>query len=216
MTLRRFFDFSDRLASALKRVRGAKRLALALTLGVAGALAFEPFRAFPLLLLSYAGFVLLLDGAAASPRRLRQAWGIGWSYGFGFFLAGLYWIGYAFLVDAEAHAWQLPFVAVLFPGGLGLFFALGAFLCMLRWRPGVQRIFLFALVFGVIEWLRGHVLTGFPWNLPAYGWAGPAALLQSASVFGAYGLSLLTLIYGASLQRSLEAMIRARAGFREL
>ena len=211
MTLRLLFDFSDRLASALKRVRGAKRLALALTLGVAGALAFEPFRAFPLLLLSYAGFVLLLDGVAASPRRLRQAWGIGWSYGFGFFLAGLYWIGYAFLVDAEAHAWQLPFVAVLFPGGLGLFFALGAFLCMLRWRPGVQRIFLFALVFGVIEWLRGHVLTGFPWNLPAYGWAGSAALLQSASVFGAYGLSLLTLIYGASfatLSRSDDSRAR--------
>ena len=167
-------------------------------MGAAGALAFEPFRLFPLLLLSYAGLVLLLDGAAANRRRLWQAWGIGWSYGFGFFLAGLYWIGYAFLVDADAHAWELPFVAVLFPGGLGLFFALGAVLCMLGWRPGVQRIFLFALVFAVIEWLRGHVLTGFPWNLPAYGWAASTALLQCAAVFGAYGLSLLTLLYGAS------------------
>jgi apolipoprotein N-acyltransferase len=63
--------------------------------------------------------VLLLDGAAASPRRLRQAWAIGWCYGFGFFLVGLYWIGYAFLVDPDAHAWELPFVAVLMPGGSG-------------------------------------------------------------------------------------------------
>ena len=192
-------DFADRLASSLQRVRGVKRLLVAAAMGAGGALAFEPFGLFPLLLLSYAGFVLLLDSAAASPRRLRQAWAIGWSFGFGFFLVGLYWIGYAFLVDPDAHAWQLPFVAMLMPGGLGLFYAAGALLCMLQWRPGVARIFLFALVFALLEWLRGHVLTGFPWNLPAYGWGASIALLQSTAVFGAYGLSLLTLLFGASL-----------------
>jgi len=197
--LRISFAFADRLASSVMRLRGVRRLAVALGLGAAAALAFEPFRIFPLLLFSYAGVVLLLDGASASPRRLRQAWGIGWSFGFGFFLVGLYWIGYAFLVDPDAHAWELPFVAILLPGGMGLFFAAGAWLCMLQWPRGVQRIFLFAFVFGVIEWLRGHVLTGFPWNLPAYGWGASTALLQSAAVFGAYGLSLLTLLFGASL-----------------
>jgi len=90
-------------------------------------------------------------------------------------------------------------VAVLMPGGLALFYGAGAVLCMFLWRSGVARIFLFAVVFGIIEWLRGHVLTGFPWNLPAYGWGASVALLQSAAVFGAYGLSLLTLLYGASL-----------------
>ncbi len=164
-----------------------------------GALAFEPLRLIPLLLISYAGLVLLLDGASASPRRLRQAFGIGWSYGFGFFLIGLHWIGFAFLVDPESHAWELPFAAVLFPGGLGLFFAAGATVCMLGWRPGANRIFLFALVLAIVEWLRGHVLTGFPWNLPAYGWGASLAVLQSTSVFGVYGLSLLTLLFGASL-----------------
>jgi apolipoprotein N-acyltransferase len=189
----------DRSASWLQRVRGVRRLTAALVLGAAGALAFEPFRAFPLLLLSYAGLVLLLDGAFASRTRLRQAFAIGWAYGFGFFLVGLHWIGYAFLVDAAAHAWEIPFVAVLLPGGLGLFYAAGAWVCMLLWRPGAQRIFLFALVFAIIEWLRGHVLTGFPWNLPAYGWGASLGVLQSVSVFGVYGLSLLTLLFGASL-----------------
>ncbi|HEY4264540.1 MAG TPA: apolipoprotein N-acyltransferase [Micropepsaceae bacterium] len=202
--------FLDRTAASLQRVRGFKRVAAAAGLGAMGALGFEPFRAFPLLLLSYAGLVLLLDGASASPRRLRHAFGIGWAYGFGFFLVGLHWIGYAFLVDAAAHGWEIPFVAILFPGGLGLFFALGAAGCMLRWRPGVQRIFLFALVFAIVEWLRGHVLTGFPWNLPAYGWGASLGVLQSASVFGAYGLSLLTLLFGASLAILPGASAQAR------
>jgi len=57
---------------------------------------------------------------------------------------------------------------------------------------------MFALAFMIAEWLRGHIFTGFPWNLPGYGWAASTALLQSTSVLGVYGLSLLTLLFGAS------------------
>ena len=190
---------TDRCASALRCARGWQRAVYALGLGASGAFAFEPFRLFPLLLLSYAGLVVLLDGAAESSDRFRKAAFAGWSFGFGFFLFGLHWVGYAFLVDPSAHAWQLPFALVLLPGGLALFFSGAAMLCMLYWRPGASRIFVFALAFFVAEWLRGHILTGFPWNLPAYGWAASNAILQSASVVGAYGLSLLTLLFGASL-----------------
>jgi len=168
-------------------------------LGAAGALAFEPFRFFPLLLLAYAALVLLLDGAAEGKHRFRDAALIGWSFGFGFFLIGHYWIGYAFLVDASAHAWQMPIAMLVMPSGFGLFYGAAAALCMLAWRSGRRRIFFFTAVFFAAEWLRGHILTGFPWNLPAYGWAASTALLQSTAVFGAYGLSLLTLLFGASL-----------------
>ena len=173
-------------------------MAVAAAVGALGALAFEPLRLFPLLLLSYAALVLLLDGAAETPRPLRAAAAVGWAYGFGIFAVGLYWIGYAFLVDPAEHLWQLPFAAIAMPGGLALFQVAAAMLCMVRWRPGVQRIFIFTTAFWLAEWLRGHILTGFPWNLPAYGWGASTALLQSASVFGAYGLSLLTILLGAS------------------
>ena len=184
---------------ALQRVRGIRRIAIAAGLGALGALAFEPFRLFPLLLLAYAALVLLLDGAHAGPRRFRGAALVGWGFGFGFFLVGHYWIGYAFLVDAETHAWLMPFAMVLLPAGLALFFAAATALCMAAWRPGMQRVFLFAAVFFIAEWLRGHILTGFPWNLPGYGWSASTAVLQSTSVLGVYGLSLLTLLFGASL-----------------
>jgi apolipoprotein N-acyltransferase len=196
--LRAPLDVLDRLALALTRARGYRRLAMAAGLGAAGALAFEPFRAFPLLLLAYGALVLLLDGVNQSERRWREAALTGWAFGFGYFLVGHYWVGYAFLVDAEAHAWQMPFAVVLLAAGLALFFASAAALCMSAWRPGMSRVFMFALVFTIAEWLRGHIFTGFPWNLPGYGWAASTATLQSTAVLGVYGLSLLTLLFGAS------------------
>ena len=192
-------DVLDRLALALTQARGYRRLAIAAGLGAVSALAFEPFGAFPLLLLSYAALVLLLDGASMSARRVRDAALTGWGFGFGFFLVGHYWIGYAFLVDPEEHAWQMPFAIVFLSAGLALFFAAASALCMTAWRPGVQRVFLFAATFTLAEWVRGHIFTGFPWNLPGYGWSASTAVLQSASILGVYGLSLLTLLYGASL-----------------
>jgi apolipoprotein N-acyltransferase len=191
-------NFAGWCAVALKDAQGFARAGYAAGLGAFGALAFEPWRFFPFLLLSYAGLAVLLDGADASTHRYRNAAIAGWNFGFGFFVIGLYWIGYAFLVDPEAHAWQMPFGVVMLPAGLAIFFAAGAMLCMVYWPKGVRRIFVFALAFFLTEYLRGHILTGFPWNLPAYGWGASTAILQSASVFGAYGLSLLTLVFGAS------------------
>ena len=189
----------DRVAAFLINVRGYRRGLLAIATGAVGTLAFAPFYIFPALLIAYAVLVLLLDGAAQSPRPLRAGAITGWMFGFGFFFAGLYWVGYAFLVDADAHAWMLPFLAVVLPGGLALFFAAAGAICARFWRPGWQRIFFFAVVFFAADWLRGHILTGFPWHLPGYGWGALLSVLQVTSVIGVYGLSLLTFLFGASL-----------------
>ncbi len=167
--------------------------------GALSALAFAPFGIFPLLLLGYAVLVLLLDGVAAGTRPLRDSFFTGWAFGFGQFLVGIYWVAYAFLVDPNVHAWEIPFVEIFLPGGLALFPALAALFCGAFWRSGPSRIFLFAFAFGMAEFFRGHVLTGFPWNLSAYGWAASLGVMQSAAVIGAYGLSLLTILFGASL-----------------
>ena len=194
--------FAEKAAASLREARGWRRLGLAVALGAVGATSFEPLRLFPLLLLSYAGLVLLLDGASESPKRWRSAAIVGWGFGFGIFFVGLYWIGHAFLVDPDRHGWQMPFAIVLMPAGLALFTAGAGALTSLRWRRGsMGRIFVFTLCFFFAEYLRGHIFTGFPWNLPAYGWGASTALMQSAAIFGAYGLSLLTILFGASLAR---------------
>jgi apolipoprotein N-acyltransferase len=145
--------------------------------------------------LGYAALVLLLDGAGT----IRRAAWIGWAFGFGQFLVGLHWVSYAFLVDSADHAWQIPFVVVLLPGGLALFFAAAAALAKLFWREGPARIFILTASFAVFEWLRGNILSGFPWNLAGYGWGASLAVMQSVALFGVYGLTLLTTLLGASL-----------------
>jgi apolipoprotein N-acyltransferase len=186
-------------AQWLRDLRGWRQLAAAFACGLLSALSFAPFGIFPLLLLSFAVLVLLLDGAHGTTRPVWHSALVGWAYGFGQFLAGLYWVAYAFLVDPLQHAWQIPFVVLLFPGGLALFQAFACALAAWFWRAGASRVFLFTGTYALAEWLRGHILTGFPWNLPGYGWGASLAVLQSVSVFGVYGLSLLTILFGASL-----------------
>ena len=128
---------------------------------------------------------------------------LGWLFGFGQFVAGMHWIFYPFLVDPVEHAWQIPFVAVLFPGGLALFIALAAAVAASLRASDQARVVIFAICYGITEWLRGHLFTGLPWNLPAYSWGASLAVMQSASLFGAYGLSFFTVLFGASLAELL-------------
>jgi len=195
----------DRIRSA----RGLARAAMAFGAGALSALSFAPFGIFPLYLAAVAVLVLLLDGARASKRPHWSAAWVGWCWGFGQFLAGLYWVGYAFLVEADAHAWQIPFEEFFLPGGLALFIALAAAAASFFWKAGASRIFVLAIAYGATEWLRGHVFTGFPWNLPAYSWAASLGVLQSTALIGSYGLSVLTILCGASFAMLVERDERA-------
>jgi apolipoprotein N-acyltransferase len=193
----------------VRGLRGWRRLSLAFVSGLLSALAFAPLGIFPALLFATGILVLLVDGATAGARPLRSAALAGWAFGFGQFLAGLYWVGYAFTVDAAQHAWQIPFVAVLFPGFLALYPAIACVVTAYFRRTRIARIFLFAAAYALCEWLRGNLFTGFPWNLAAYAWGGVPQIMQSAAVVGAYGLTLLTLLLGASFAELTEARRRA-------
>lgn len=183
----------------LRDLRGCARAGFAFAMGALSATGFAPVGFFPGLLIGYGALVLLLDGADTQARRLRAGAFVSWAFLFGQFLLGLYWIGYAFMVDPAAHLWQMPFALVGLTAGLALFGALAGWLTLVFWQDGPARIFVFAAFFALAEWLRGHVFTGFPWNLAGYGWGHADVILQTASVVGVYGLSFLTILLGASL-----------------
>ena len=183
----------------LRGLQGWQRAAFAFACGAVSALGFAPLEFFPALLLGFAALLLLLDGTDESRHPTRAAFVTGWAFAFGQYLIGWHWIGYAFLVDPSAHLWQMPFALVFLTAGLALYAGLACALALHFWQDGPARLLIFAILYAAGEWLRGHLLTGFPWNLQAYGWAASLAILQSLSVLGAYGLSFLTILLGASL-----------------
>jgi len=187
---------ADGLAARLAARPAAVRFAVAGVAGAATALAQAPYDLLPVLLLALPALVVALDAALiAAPsggRRLRAAAAIGWWFGFGALFAGLWWVGAAFLVEAETFAWALPFAVTALPAGLALFYALATMLASLAWWPGAPRIVALAVAIGLAEWLRGHVLTGFPWNGLGTAFAAGDALMQSAALVGAYGLAPVT------------------------
>ena len=178
--------FSARLAG----LAGWRRLAAAALFGGLATLALPPVDAVPVLLVAFPGLLWLLDGA----RTGRQAFAVGWTFGFAHHLLGLYWISAALFTDIGRFWWALPLSAAGLPILMAMFSGLATLLVWKLRAAGLARVFLFAASWALFEWLRGHLFTGFPWNLIGYGWTGFLPVLQSVSLFGIYGLSLLTVL----------------------
>lgn len=195
------------LVHAITLSYGWRRNVIALCAGIAGALALAPIHFFPAVAIPLVVSVWLLDGLEPAKRlhsfwldisALKQAAVIGWCLGFGYFIASLWWLGAAFLVEAQEFAWALPFGVAGLPAILACFTALGFVLARLLWSDGSARILALALGLGVSEWLRGTLFTGFPWNTFGMALGGNLVLAQVASLVGLHGLTFLSVFIFAS------------------
>ncbi|ETR77990.1 apolipoprotein N-acyltransferase [Afipia sp. P52-10] len=188
-----------RIAHAIILSWGWRRALIALASGALSALAMAPFNAWPILFLTLPVVVWLIDGAGSGKFGGAPAAALtGWWFGFGYFLAGLYWVGNALLVDAQTFGWLLPFAVAGLPAGLALFMALGFLVARWLWVRDASRILTLAIALTATEWLRGHILSGFPWNALGYALSAPLALAQTASLIGLWGLTFLTVAIFAS------------------
>jgi apolipoprotein N-acyltransferase len=188
-----------RLAHSLVLASGWRRALIAFLAGAGSALALPPINAWPALFLTFPVLVWLVDGSAAG--RVSGVWraaGAGWCFGFGYFLAGLYWVGYAFLVDAKTFGWLLPVAVAGLPAALGVYTALGLACARLIWVRGPARLLALAVSLTIAEWLRGHLLSGFPWNAFGYALSEPLALAQGVALVGIWGLTFLAVAIFAS------------------
>lgn len=204
----------ERLAGRVMLLWGVRRAVLAVAAGAVGALALPPIGFFAALFVSFPLLVWLMDGVAADPRsgstaRLRSAFLLGWLFGFGYFVAGLWWLGNALLVEADAFAWALPLAVFGLPAFLALFYGFATLLAHILWSDGMGRLAALAFGFGLAEWLRSFVATGFPWNAIGYGVMPVPVMMQSSNVIGLFGVTVL-----AVFVLSVPALLGTRRGLR--
>jgi apolipoprotein N-acyltransferase len=187
-----------RLAQDLAALTGWRRYGFAFALGVLLAGALPPVDISVLILVAFPALLWLDDGSDGPWASAR----LGYVFALGFFVAGLYWVAAALFVEIGRFWWALPFAVLGLPALLAFFpaAALGATASLagrLHLAPPA-RLCLFAVLWCVAEWLRGHIMTGFPWNLVGYVWSGAfpgsLAILQTTAWVGIYGLSFITVL----------------------
>lgn len=178
----------------LGRNRWLRRLIL-MALGAVAALAFAPVGALPGFALGVIGLIWFAETAITA----RGAFAIGWWWGFGHFLAGFFWIANSFLIDPVRFGWMVPPVISGLAAYMAIYPGIAVAISIRVGASPVSRVLLLSAIWPVTEWLRGHLMTGFPWNLAAYVWDISAPMMQSASLWGAWGLSLVTLLLAGLL-----------------
>ncbi len=186
----------EKLAGRVMLLWGARRIVLAIAAGAFGALALAPLHLFAAMFVSLTLLVWLLDGSAADPEagllaRLWPAFLTGWLFGLGYFTAGLWWLGNALLEDGGEFAWAMPLAVLGLPAVLAVFYGFAAIVARLLWCDGLGRIAALAFAFGLAEWLRSFLFTGFPWNAIGYAAMPFPLLMQPVHLVGIAGMNIL-------------------------
>lgn len=162
---------------------------LSLIMGVLAVSALPPYYLFFSLFISFSVLLYLLNGA----QKPKSSFAYGYWFGFGFYAVGLSWINNALMLDLPRLGWLIPITFCASGAFFGLFAAIPALISHF-FRNFYAKILSFAAVWVFMEWIRSFIFTGFPWNILSTTLAFSPTLMQSASLFGSYGLSLLLLI----------------------
>ncbi len=117
---------------------------------------------------------------------------IGFTFGFGFYLSGIFWITYSLTFD-ENFKILIPFALILIPLFLSIFTGFTTFLAGQFLTNNFVSLLIFAGSFGLSDFIRGKVLTGFPWNVWGYSWSWFTEILQPLNLLGLYAFNLLTI-----------------------
>lgn len=183
--------FSQRLGLPLvSRLHSPKfKLVLATLFGSFAVLGFAPFYTYPTTIISLAALLYLWHKADDA----KQAAWLGFFYGLGFFIAGIYWI-YISLHDFGGMPWWMAGFST---------FCLCAFLSLfpavVGWLSKRSRWLLLSapLLWALSEWVRSWIFTGFPWLAIGYSQTPNSPLAGFMPILGVYGVSLITAITAA-------------------
>lgn len=185
--------------------RGWRRFLLLVVAGMVAGASIAPWFVLPALFVSFPLWVWCLDGAERQ-RGWRALFGsafsIGFAFGWGYFTMAFHWLGAAFFVAGGVMVVLMPFAILALAAFIAFFWGIASALAHLLWSQGPWRIVTLATFLTIAEWARGHVLTGFPFDLLGYALTPTDEMMQITSVIGVYGLTLV-----AALLAMLPALV---------
>ena len=162
-------------------------------LGCLTSLSLPPFNYLIVNFFSLNTFFIFLIKKSRVNKNKKIFFVYGWLFGFGYFLSGLYWISISLTFDKSLE-FLIPIAIILVPGFLALFYGLVSYLFVIfKFKKILSSFFLFSLIFGVIEFLRGSIFTGFPWNLIAYSFSNYLEILNITTIIGTYSFNLFVI-----------------------
>ena len=159
-------------------------------LGALTSLSLPPFNYFIINFFTLSLFYVFLVNKFKFHKDKKNFFIYGWFFGFGYFVSNLYWISISLTFD-QSFKFLIPFTVILIPAFLSLFYSLiSYFFVILKPEKYLSSFFLFSVIFSIIEFIRGTVLTGFPWNLIAYSFSNQVEIINITSIIGTYGFNL--------------------------
>jgi len=160
-------------------------------LGAISSYSLPPYNYFIINFFTFSLFFIFLFTKKKHNSNNKSFFKYGWFFGFGYFLCSLYWISISLTFD-ESFKFLIPIAIVLLPAFLAIFYGLITyFFSVFYSKNAVCTFFVFSILYGSVEFIRGYTLTGFPWNLIAFSFSESIYFIQIISVIGTYSFNLI-------------------------
>ncbi len=166
-----------------------------LILGALSSLSLPPFNFFLINFFTFSVFFIFLFKKLDIQFKKKIFFFYGWLFGFGYFLSNMYWITISLTFEQNFN-FLIPIAILLIPAFLSLFYGVVTLIFFIfNFKNVINSFFLFSLLFGLTEYIRGNILTGFPWNLIVYSFSENINFISLLSIIGTYSLNLLTITF---------------------
>ena len=160
-------------------------------LGAISSYSLPPYNYFIINFITFSLFFIFLFNKKKELSNNKSFFKYGWYFGFGYFLFSLYWIAISLTFD-QSFRFLIPVTIVLLPAFLAIFYGLITYLFSIFYSKSVVgSFFIFSILFGTIEFIRGSIFTGFPWNLISLSFSKSIYFIQILSIIGTYSFNLI-------------------------
>ena len=160
-------------------------------LGAITSYSLPPYNYFIINFITFSLFFIFIFNKKKTTFSHKYFFKYGWYFGFVYFLFSLYWIAISLTFD-QSFKFLIPVAIILLPAFLAVFYGLLAYLFSIFYSKNtITSFFIFSILFGTIEFIRGSILTGFPWNLISFSFSNSIYFIQILSIVGTYSFNLI-------------------------